>query len=45
MLEFGSELEKFIKENLLILDDRYGRMRLTGQGMRFSNEIFEIFVK
>ena len=45
MLEFGSELEKFIKENLLILDDRHGRMRLTEQGMRFSNEIFEIFVK
>ena len=45
MLEFGVELEKFIRGNLVFYDIEHRRMRLTEQGMRFSNEIFEIFVK
>ena len=45
MLEFGVELEKFIRGNLVFCDIEHRRMRLTEQGMRFSNEIFEIFVK
>ena len=45
MLEFGVELEKFIRGNLVFCDIDHRRMRLTEQGMRFSNEIFEIFVK
>ena len=39
------ELEKFIRGNLVFCDIEHRRMRLTEQGMRFSNEIFEIFVK
>lgn len=45
MSEFGVELEKFIRGNLVFCDIEHRRMRLTEQGMRFSNEIFEIFVK
>lgn len=45
MSEFGSELERFIEKNLVLCDAEHSRMKLTEQGMRFSNEIFEIFVK
>lgn len=45
MLKFGAELARFIKEKLVALDTDEKRLRLTEQGMRFSNEVFEIFVK
>lgn len=45
MLEFGAELEKFIFNNLVVYDKVSQRLRLTEQGLRVSNGIFEIFVK
>ncbi len=45
MLEFGKELQKFIITKMVLYDIEKKRLKLTTQGMRFSNEVFEIFVK
>lgn len=45
MSEFGVELKKFIVKNLVNYNSEQNRLSLTEQGLRFSNQIFEIFVK
>lgn len=45
MTKFAQDLPKFIEKKLLNYKYDEKRLRLTEMGMRFSNEIFEIFVK
>lgn len=41
---FQIELEKYIKLKMILVDQKRENLRLTRQGMKYGNEIFEIFL-
>ncbi|MHC1718982.1 MAG: radical SAM family heme chaperone HemW [Acidaminococcaceae bacterium] len=44
MAMFGQEIEKYINKEMLSFDPAENRLRLTKLGMKFGNEIFELFL-
>lgn len=44
MAMFGQEIEKYTNKEMLSFDSARNRLRLTKLGMKFGNEIFELFL-
>lgn len=44
MAMFGQEIEKYINKEMLSFDQAENTLRLTKLGMKFGNEIFELFL-
>ena len=44
MAIFGQEIEKYINKKMLSLDSAENNLKLTKLGMKFGNEIFELFL-
>ena len=44
MAMFGQEIEKYIKREMLNFDPDVNNLKLTMLGMKFGNEIFELFL-
>ena len=44
MAMFGQEIEKYINKKMLSLDSAENNLKLTKLGMKFGNEIFELFL-